>query len=320
MTGESKRQASARAGPGTASERRGSRSGLVPLYVPFLFLVPALLLLIVFRYYPTLSAIYHSFTIWEIPRPGEFVGLQNYRTLIDDPVFSKSVSNILKFMVGRTFLTLVMAFIGAELVYNLASPRRRTFWRVLFTIPMVIPVTVNLMIWQQVYAGRQGLLNEFLVGIGAMARAYPWLGRPDSALLALIFIGFPAIAGFGFLVFLAALQNLSGEVNDAALIDGCSRLRRVFAIDLPAIRGPLALIAILSMNSGMQEFSSMFVLTQGGPANSTMSPAFYLYQQGFFYGEQGYATAIGTVLMLMTMVFSIIILRIRYRRAYDVAV
>lgn len=103
-------------------------------------------------------------------------------------------------------------------------------------------------------------------------------------------------------------------------IDGCSRFRRVFAIDLPSIRGPLALIAILGMNSGMQEFSSMFVLTQGGPANSTMSPSFYLYQQGFTYGEQGYATAIGTVLMLMTLVFSIVILRIRYRRAHDVAV
>ncbi len=185
---------------------------------------------------------------------------------------------------------------------------------------MVIPITVNLLLWQQIYAGRQGLLNGFLVGIGAMARPYPWLGRADTALPALIFIGFPAVAGFGFLVILAALQNLSSEVNDASLIDGCSRFRRVFAIDLPAIRGPLALIIILSMNSAMQEFSTMFVMTQGGPANATMSPAFYLYTQAFDYGEHGYATAIGTVLMLMTLVFSIVILRIRYRRAHDVAI
>ena len=87
---------------------------------------------------------------------------------------------------------------------------------------------------------------------------------------------------------------------------GCSRFRRVFAIDLPAIRGPLALIIILSMNSAMQEFSTMFVMTQGGPANATMSPAFYLFTQAFDYGEHGYATAIGTVLMLMTLVFSIV--------------
>ena len=128
------------------------------------------------------------------------------------------------------------------------------------------------------------------------------------------------MAGFGFLIILAALQNLSSEVNDAALIDGCSRLRRVFAIDLPAIRGPLALILILSLNLGMQEFAPMLVITKGGPINSTMSPAYYLYFQGFAYGKHGYASAIGIVLMLMTLVLSIFILRIRYRRAYDVAV
>ena len=246
--------------------------------------------------------------------------MQNYQALFDDPIFVKSLSNILTYMVGRTLFTLVMAFIGDELVYNLASLRARNFCRVVFTIPMVIPLTVNLLVWQQVYAGRQGLLNEFLVGIGALARPLPWLGRPDTALPALILIGFPAVAGFGFLIILAALQNLPSEVNDAALIDGCSRLRRVFAIDLPAIRGPLALIIILSMNSGMQEFAPMLIMTQGGPISATMSPAYYLYTQGFNYGKHGYASAIGTVLMMMTLVLSMFILRIRYRRGHDVAV
>ncbi len=308
------------AGAKTESSRWKLRSGFVPIYVPFLFLIPALLLLLSFRYVPAVSAIFHSFTYWNIPEAGEFIGLDNYRALFDDPVFIKSLGNILKYMVGRTALVLVMAFVGAELVYNLTSDRWRNIWRMVFTIPMVIPITVNLLVWQQVYAGRQGMLNEFLTGVGAMARPYPWLGRPDTALPALIFIGFPAVAGFGFLIILAALQNLSSEVNDAALIDGCSRLRRVFAIDLPAIRGPLALILILSLNQGMQEFAPMLVMTQGGPINTTMSPAYYLYIQGFTYGKHGYASAIGTVLMLMTLALSIFILRMRYRRAYDVAV
>jgi ABC-type sugar transport system permease subunit len=216
--------------------------------------------------------------------------------------------------------TLVMAFIGAELVYNLASARARSFWRVVFTIPMVIPLTVTLLIWQQVYAGRQGMLNEILVGTGILSRPFSWLGHPDTALPALILIGFPAVAGFGFLIILAALQNLSSEVNDAALIDGCSRLRRVFAIDLPGIRGALALVLILSLNSGMQEFAPMLIMTQGGPITSTMSPAYYLYTQGFNYGKHGYASAIGTVLMMMTLVLSMIILRIRYRGSHDVAI
>ena len=307
-------------GAKTESSRWKLGSGFVPIYVPILFLIPALLLLLSFRYIPAVSAIYHSFTYWNIPEPGEFIGLQNYRAVFDDPIFIKSLGNILKYMVGRTALVLVMAFVGAELVYNLTSDRWRNIWRMVFTIPMVIPITVNLLVWQQVYAGRQGMLNEFLTGIGAMARPYPWLGRPDTALPALIFIGFPAVAGFGFLIILAALQNLSSEVNDAALIDGCSRLRRVFAVDLPAIRGPLALILILSLNLGMQEFAPMLVMTHGGPINTTMSPAYYLYIQGFTYGKHGYASAIGTVLMLMTLVLSMFILRMRYRRAYDVEV
>jgi len=307
-------------GAKTGSSRWKLSSGFVPIYVPFLFLIPALLLLLSFRYIPAVSAIFHSFTYWNIPEPGEFIGLQNYQALFDDPIFIKSLGNILKYMVGRTALVLVMAFVGAELVYNLTSDRWRNIWRMVFTIPMVIPITVNLLVWQQVYAGRQGMLNEFLTGIGAMARPYPWLGRPDTALPALIFIGFPAVAGFGFLIILAALQNLSSEVNDAALIDGCSRLRRVFAIDLPAIRGPLALILILSLNQGMQEFAPMLVITSGGPINTTMSPAYCLYIQGFTYGKHGYASAIGAVLMLMTLVLSMFILRMRYRKAYDVEV
>ncbi|MBZ0298209.1 MAG: sugar ABC transporter permease [Anaerolineae bacterium] len=296
------------------------RSGLVPIYVPFLFLIPALILLVVFRYYPTISAIYHSFTIWDIPKPGEFVGLKNYQALFSDPIFLQSISNILKYTVVRTLLTMTMAIIGAELVYNLASSSWRNIWRLVFTVPMVIPSTVDLLIWKQIYAGRQGLLNEILVGIGALNRPYPWIGRPDTALWALVFIGFPAVAGFGFLIILAALQNLPAEVNDAALIDGCSRLRRVFSIDLPAIRGPLALILILSLNGGLQQFAPMLVVTQGGPVNSTMSPGYYLYTQGFTYGAHGYASAIGTILMLMTLTLSIFIMRARYRRAYDVAI
>jgi ABC-type sugar transport system permease subunit len=143
---------------------------------------------------------------------------------------------------------------------------------------------------------------------------------PDTALGALILIGFPLVSGLGFLVLLSGLQNLPTEVNDAALIDGCTRLRRIFAIDIPSIRGPLALILILGINAGLQEFAPMLVVTNGGPVNSTQSPGLYLYQQAFTFGKFGYSTAIGTVLMLMTLAFSVFILRSRYRSAHDVEV
>jgi ABC-type sugar transport system permease subunit len=231
------------------------------------------------------------------------------------------MQNIVVYTITRTLLTTAMAIIGAELVYNLRSTQMRSVWRVVFTIPLVIPTTVVFLIWRRVYSGDIGLLNDTLrlFGLDGLTRA--WLGNPDTALWALIFVGFPLISTFGFLVILAGLENLPQEVNSAALLDGCSRFHRVFAIDLPAMRGPLAFVAILSINAGLQEFAPMFIMTGGGgPVNATQSPGLYLYQQAITYGKYGYASAIGTILMLVTLAFSIFILAARYRRAIDVEV
>ncbi len=297
-----------------------ARSGLVPIYLPFLFLVPAAVLLIVFRYYPAVSAIYHSFTDWDGTSAANFVGFDQYKALFQDAVFIRSVTNIAIYTLLRTLMTTAMAFVGAELVYNLRSYASQSIWRVVFTLPLVIPASVVFLVWKQIYNPRLGLFNQFLTLIGLQGFAKPWLGQPDTALGALILIGFPLVSGLGFLVLLSALQNLPAEVNDAALIDGCTRLRRVFAIDIPCIRGPLTLIIILGINAGLQEFAPMLVVTNGGPVNATLSPGLYLYQQAFTLTKFGYATAVGTVLMLMTLAFSLIILRLRYRRAYDVEI
>ena len=203
------------------------------LLAPFLFLLPALLLLILLRYVPAVSAFYHSLTQWDGVGTGVYVGLDQYRSLFDDKVFLLSLQNIVKYGGARTLIIVAMSFLGAELVYNLRSSREQSFWRIIFTIPMLVPQTVELLIWGQVFAARRGLVSEFLKGLGIIKRVHPWLGDPNTALWALVVVGFPLITGIGFLVLLAALRNLPAEVNDAALIDGCSRLRRVFAIDCP---------------------------------------------------------------------------------------
>ncbi len=296
------------------------KNRLIPAYMPYMFLLPAIILLIMFRYFPAFSAVFHSFTDWDGTRPANFVGLAQYKLLFNDPIFIKSVVNILIYTAVRTFFSTAMALLGAELVYNLRSYVTQGIWRIVFTLPLVIPTTVVFLVWRQVYTARLGLLNQILAAIGLSSQSKPWLGLPDTALGALILIGFPLVSGFGFLVLLSALQNLPNEVNDAALIDGCTRLRRIFAIDLPSIRGPVALILILGINAGLQEFAPMLVVTNGGPVNSTQSPGLYLYQQAFTLGKFGYSTAIGTVLMVMTLAFSVFILRARYRSAHDVEV
>jgi raffinose/stachyose/melibiose transport system permease protein len=302
------------------STRSKPNSRLIPVYMPYLFLLPAVVLLIAFRYYPAFSAVFHSFTDWDGTSQANFVGMDQYNLLLKDAAFLKSLSNIIIYTLVRTVLTTAMALLGAELVYNLRSYVAQSVWRIIFTLPLVIPTSVVFLVWRQIYNSRLGLLNQFLNGVGLGDQAKPWLGLPETALPAIIMIGFPLVSGLGFLVLLSALQNLPSEVNDAALIDGCTRLRRIFSIDLPSIRGPLALIVILSINAGLQEFTPMLVVTNGGPVNATQSPGLYLYQQAFTYGKFGYATAIGTVLMMMTLIFSVFILRARYRSAHDVQV
>lgn len=305
---------------GQLAGRHGAPKRLNPLYIPFLFLIPGVLLLIAFRYIPAVAAIYYSFTDWNGTSPANFVGLQQYQALLQDNVFILSVRNILFYTMVRAALAGVLALIGAELVYNLRNHVSRSIWRVTFTLPLIIPTSVVFLVWKQVYAARLGLINEALkaLGLGSMAR--PWLGQVDTALIALTLIGFPFVSGFAFLVFQSALENLPSEVNDAAMIDGCTRLRRILSIDLPSIRGPIALVTILGINAGLQEFAPMLIVTSGGPVNSTQSPGLYLYLQAITYGKYGYATAIGTVLMVLTLGLSVVILRARYRRAHDVEI
>lgn len=304
--------------PKTQTRRKRTRP--IPAYVPFLFLFPAIVLLIAFRYLPALSAVYHSFTDWTGTGVANFVGLAQYQAMLRDGIFWASLRNVVLYTLGRTVLTTAMAFIAAELVYNLHNRQAQWIWRVAFTLPMVIPVTVILLIWRQVYAARLGLLNEFLRAVGLEAWAQPWLGQPSTALAALIMIGFPLVSGFAFLVLSSALMELSQEINEASLLDGCTPFRRIFTIDLPSVMGPMVLVIILGINAGLQEFAPMLIITGGGPVNSTQTPGLYLYQSAITYGKFGYATAIGTVLMLLTLTFSYFILRARYRRATDVEI
>ena len=304
----------------TTEKRQRKRSSAVPVYVPFLFLLPAIVLLITFRYIPAFSAVYHSFTDWTGTNNAAFVGLAQYQAMMQDPVFWASLRNVVLYTIGRTVVSMFMAFVAAELVYNLRNRQSQWLWRVVFTLPMVIPGTVVLLIWRQIYAARLGLLNEFLRAVGLDQWAQPWLGQPNTALLALMMIGFPLVSGFSFLVISSALLELSTEINEASLLDGCGPLRRIFAIDIPSIMGPLVLVIILSINAGLQEFAPMLIITSGGPVNATQTPGLYLYQSAFTYAKFGYATAVGTVLMLITLTFSFFTLRARYRRATDVEV
>ena len=285
---------------------------------PYLLLLPAFLLLVALRYVPAVSAILASFTDWSGTSAPEWVGLENYLRLLQDDLFLASLKNMALYTVARTLLVVALALFAAELVYSLRSPFVRTFWKVVFIIPLVVPRTVVLLIWAFVFNTQVGMLNQLLGALGLSSLQQAWLGQSSTALWSIIFIGFPFVASFAFIIYISSLESLPVEVIDAARVDGCSVLRRIFAIDLPLLRGPLTLTIILLVLEGIQVLEPQVILTNGGPGTATESPANILYRTAFQYGDFGYATAIGVVMMLIGLVFSYYSISLRYRGAADV--
>lgn len=272
----------------------------------YLFLIPTFLLVFMFSYKPAFSALYHSFFLWDGYNPAVFIGLQNFKQMITDPMIISSIKNMGIIIIANLVIVLTLPLLAAELVYNLKSPKMQYFYRVMFIIPMIIPLMVTILVWQFIYDPNMGVLNSLLDLIGLESWKGNWLGNTDTALFAILFIGFPWISGIQFLLYLAALENIPSEVIENTKLEGLSTFSRVWKIDIPIIMSQFKVIIVLTLIGALQVFTQVWVLTQGGPGNATMVPGVALYQQGFAYGSFGYASAIGTVLFGLTLIITLI--------------
>jgi len=280
----------------------------------YLLLLPTFLLLLIFNYYPAFSAIYHSFFDWDGANFIRFTGLNNFINLLfNDPTIPLSFLNILKLTIASLIINLTFPLLAAALIFHLKNLRSAYFYRVLFVIPMVVPAMVIYMIWRFIYSPTNGLLNNLLnaVGLGHLAR--PWLGDFQLALYAVVFIGFPWVAGTSTLIYLAGFQNIPMELLDAVAIDGASAWTRFWKIELPLVVGQIKLIVILTLIGSIQGFTHIMVMTNGGPGESTMVPGLYLYRNAMYYNKMGYACAIGTLLFLI--IITLTYLNLRYLKS-----
>lgn len=264
-------------------------------------LLPSLILVAVFCYYPALKAVVNSVFNGSYGRMGDFIGLANFVKLANDPVFHQAVWNMTVFTVITAVLSTVIPLFIAQLIFRLSSERAQSIYRVLVMWPVIVPGIVTLLIWQFIYDGDSGMLNDLLGAIGLGHLATSWLGSISTALGAVIFTGFPWVGGLAVLIYLAGLRDIESEVFDAAAMDGVHGFRRFWTIDRPLLNGQIRLNFILSVIGGTQAFVAPLVLTQGGPANATMVPGLYLYRAAFSLGQLGYASAIGVSLFVLIL-------------------
>lgn len=272
----------------------------------YLFVIPTILLLATFNYYPAFSGLYHAFTDWHPGGNTKWVGWENFRQMKYDPYLTIGIKNLLILLATNIIKVLTMPLLVAELVFHLRSSRSQYWMRTAFVVPIVVPGIVGILLWTMIYDPNIGLLNQFLRAIGLERYTHSWLGEPGIALWSIIFMGIPWVGAFPFLIYYGGLISIPLELFDAAKVDGATSFQRFFKVDLPLLLGQIKLLIVLTYIGTMQDFTTIFIMTGGGPASSTYVPALQLYYSAMRFNKFGYASAIATVLFLVILIGTIV--------------
>lgn len=279
---------------------------------PYLFLMPAILLMAVFTLYPLLSVGFLSFHDYDILTPPEYAGIANYQQLFGDKVFWLSLRNSFVYLLV-TPLIVVLA-IGLAIVVNRKLPGIGVF-RALYYMPVITGSVAVGIAWQFLFDGSGGPVNGMLIGLGIVERPVVFLSEPAFTLpIAMLMTTWMGV-GYYMVVFLAGLQSIPSELYDAAQIDGCNAFEKHWHISLPGLRPSIVFVSVVSSLSALKVFDEIYVLTNasGGILNSGVTMVFYLWKQAFKLQHVGYASAIAVVLLIITLIFSIVNVRLLER-------
>lgn len=282
----------------------------------YAIVLPSFVLLLTFIYLPVVWAFGKSLYEFEIGGETRFVGLDNYvEYLGSDPTAWPSMLNMVLLTAFLVVVKLTCPLVVAKLIHSLPFERTRYFYRTAFLFPIVVPGIAVQLLWAQMIYADHGLLNETLELIGRLHWSHSWLSDARTALVAVMFVGFPFVGGFEVLIFYAGLSAIPESVNEAAALEGCTGLRKFIHLDIPLIANQLKLILILTVIGGFQSFEWLFVLTRGGPGFTTMVPGLWMYFNAFSFQRMGYACAIGV--LLFVAILGVTLLNVRYFRSAE---
>ena len=277
-----------------------------------LFMLPALALYLVFMVWPFLQSFWFALTDWNgATATKTFVGLANFAELAGDGLFRLALRNNLVWVVVGTAAPLAIGMVLALLLWN--RPKGFTLFRTIFFLPHILLTVVIGIIWSWIYNPIFGILNIWLDGIGLGQVSRGWLGDPDVALYAVLIAAIWAEVGFVFVILLAGLQNVSRDLLEAATIDGANGWQRFKDVTVPQLANVLNVVTALLLIGGFNVFDIIFVMTQGGPANATQTMATMTYDAAFTLNRVGYGSAISLVMTAISLVASVVFLRLRER-------
>lgn len=277
---------------------------------PLLWLLPLLIGLAVFSAGPVLVSFLLSFTNWDLSGLPQWIGLTNYRELFASPLYWKVVRTTLLYVVLYVPFGVSLAMLLAAAIHRLPASSARIY-RVLFFLPVVTSMVAASLVWGWLLNPDGGLVASLLHSFGIVSPR--WFQDPDYALPALVLVALWKNAGYNMMILLAGLTTIPGEIYEAATIDGASSWSRFARITLPAIAPLLFLVTILTTISAFQIFEQTYVLTKGGPSDSTLTLSYYVWQQGFQFFHAGAASATAYTLFVLIAILTAMQFLVRKR-------
>ena len=280
--------------------------------VAWWFVAPALFVIAVFFFVPVLAALALSLTDFDLYaladlRNLRLVGLQNYARLLATPLFWQALGNTVYFVVAGVPLSIAVSF-GAALLLHSRLVRFQGFFRTALFAPVVTTLVAVAVIWRYLFDTRYGWLNYALGGLGI--GPVDWLGDPRWAMPAIIVFAVWKSFGYNMIILLAGLQSIPSELYEAARIDGASWWRQFLDVTLPLLAPIVVMVSILTIAGYFQLFAEPYVMTQGGPLQSTVSVLYFMYEEGFKWWNLGAASAVAFVLFLLIFALTVVQLRL----------
>lgn len=278
-------------------ERMGQR------VLPYLFVLPALVLLAAFVYGPAIENMVYSLYSWSSMRPeGHFVGLENYEALFSNPVFWRAlVNNTLYAVISVLFQVAFALVLAAALLSGIFNKRLQTLFRTSIFLPSILPITVVGLLWTLIYQPSIGLIDQLLSATGLEAYSRVWLGEERTAMISVIMVSQWQYTGYMMVLFMVAIQAIPEDLYEALRLEGANRIQQFFYVTVPGVRESTLILTIVTIFGAFKVFDIVWVMTAGGPNNATEVLGTHMYRAAFRNDVSGYASATATVIFVISI-------------------
>ncbi|MDN4140643.1 sugar ABC transporter permease [Bacillus velezensis] len=275
-------------------------------FIPYLFLAPALVFLL-FVYIPIIENVFFSLFEWSSFQPEKtFIGLKNYIDLFRDPVFFTALRNNVLYAVISLICQVGGGLILAAVLEDRLVRKWSPFFRTVFFLPVVISMTVIALLFDFIYNPEIGLLNQLLEAVGLDELTRAWLGDENTAMLSVIFVSQWQSVGYIAMLYIVSIQSIPAELYESAQLDGAGKIQQFFHITVPQTKEMSFVAVVMTLTGAFTVFNEPYILTGGGPGNASEVLSTFLYKSAFTKDMMGYASAIATVVLLLTLALSLI--------------